>query len=296
MKSIFSCGLLAIFVLVTPLNSLAQDNERKGVPRNSVPAPNDLPAGNSTNIRDKRPILADKFNIIDGYKEWMIGANNTGLIDGILTRGVNPKTSPQSFYNLKGLRNKRFLHQEHQGKGQGIDIGWTNNASKQTANKNAFWGFFPEQADNDRNEKNNINGVRKRPIVYGEKIAIGWWPANPRSYSEFSVYDGRNVPKFLTYKSRRVGPNLEWSLKGASYEWVILGGEPGEVVRRGEDTLVLFNLKNKKPLLYGDRQFGAYLGFYGYSAFNMTLIVGREEVDLSIWRALMLKPAIDAIR
>ena len=156
----------------------------------------------------------------------------------------------------------------------------------QTAGDKAHWGFFPEKADGPRS---NVNGLRRGDgIVYGEKIAIGWWPPNPRRYSEFSATDGAHVPQFLTSASRNVGPNLEWSKRGASYEWVILGGKPGTAVRRGEDTVILFNLKNKQPLLYGKRQFGAHLGFRGYSAFNAPVIVGAKDIELSVWQSLML--------
>lgn len=296
------CSLVAIILLAATVDASAQDKQelKKTVVLDNIRTTVPRQRPESTRTTDHRQTKQTALEKITNFKQWMIGANRKSNVDGILTRGVNPRTTPQSFYNLKGLRNKRFLQYERQGKGRGINIGWTDNANAETANGKAHWGIFPEAGDPRRPNSGSVaastNGVRQKPIVYGEIVAIAWWPPNPRRYSEFSAYDGRHVPQFLTYASRNVGPNLEWSSHGASYEWVILGGEPGTTVRRGQDTVVLFNLKNKKPLLYGSRQFGAHLGFLGYSAFNAPVVVGQTEVTLAEWRSLMLKPAQDATR
>lgn len=288
------CPLMAIILMAVPVDTSAQ-TERKGVPRDNTRTTDHRQAPRDSNRTDHRQTKQTALEKITNYKQWMIGANRRSNIDGILTRGVNPRTVPQSFYNLKGLSNSRFLRYERQGAGRGINIGWTNSGNTQEANNQAHWGIFPKFGD-PRRSNSDGNGLRQTPIVYGEIVAIGWWPPNTRNYSEFSAADGGNVPQFLAHTSRNVGPNLEWSNRGAAYEWVILGGEPGTPVRRGEDRVVLFNLKNRKPLLYGSRQFGAHLGFLGYSAFNAPIIVGQVDVSLDEWRSLMLKPAQDATR
>ena len=299
MKLKVICSLVAIILLAAALDASAQ-TQRREVPRDNVRTTDHRQAPQRSNTRDHRQTKATALEKMENFRQWMIGANGRSNIDGILTRGINPSTSPQSFYNLRGLRLQRFLQYERQGAARGINIGWTNNASAQQAEAQAHWGFFPKLRDtrqpNSGDPVANGNGLRQSPIVYGEIIAIGWWPPNTRNYSEFSAADGGMVPQFLTHTSRNVGPNLAWSKRGAAYEWVILGGEPGTPVRRGVDRVVLFNLKNKKPLLYGSRQFGAHLGFLGYSAFNAPIIVDQTEVTLDEWRSLMLKPAQDATR
>ncbi|MFK7914119.1 MAG: hypothetical protein AB8B93_09415 [Pseudomonadales bacterium] len=245
---------------------------------------------------DHRNPLASNRKEFEAYQMWMIGANTKSVVSGILDRGVSPNRTPQHFYNLKGLEHKRFLQYERQGSGRGINIGWTKNASAETASKKSHWGFFPKQEDASRANL-NVNGVRRGGVVYGEIVAIGWWPPKePRTYTEFSAPLGANVPRFLTSKARNVGANLEWSKNGASYEWVILGGTPGTRVRGGEDKVVLFNLKSKQPLLYANRTIGAKVGFHDFKTITNKIVTKRPEIDLSTWRALMLKPAQDASR
>jgi hypothetical protein len=55
----------------------------------------------------------------------------------------------------------------------------------------------------------------------------------------------------------------DWAFlrKSPSYEWAILGGKPGEPVRRGEDFVVLYNLKYQQPLIYFDRNRGGDIGW-----------------------------------
>lgn len=277
LKVIYS--VVVAMIVAMPLGASAQEqevnkNDTSYYSAQATPRPK---------TRDHRgESTSEKFRFA---KKWMIGANNTGTIDGILNRGVNPVTTPESFYNLKSLHRKRFLQYERQGTTGGINIGWTDNASAQEAVRKAFWGFFPENASSLA--RADVNGLRSGPIVYGEKVAIAWWPGDPRRkqfYKEFSKRDGAHVPKFLAAVPRNVGPNLAWDERGASYEWVILGGEPGKVVRRGEDTVILFNLKKKKALTYAIRRNGA----------NISL--DDDDVDLSVYTSMMLKPARDALR
>lgn len=239
-------------------------------------------------IKDDRVAIDSARAEVAIYKQWMIGANDTSNVSAVISRGVNPNTSQDSFYNLKGLANKKFLQRETQGRGRGIDIGWSEEASAQTASLTSSWVFVPKVLDP---QQNNGSGIRDTPLRYGEAVAIGWWPRGPGAglnYSEFSSAAGGHVPTFLTFSSRTVGPNLEWSRSGASYEWVIIGGVPGEAIRRGQDLVILYNLKTKRPLLYGSRTLGAQLGFLGYSALGAPVTVKPKEIRIETWQRLVM--------
>ena len=301
------CSLVAIILLAAAVDASAQDKQelKKTVVLDNIrtTVPRQRPQG--ANTRDNRLTPAAALQQVEFARQWMIGANRRSNVDGILTRGVNPKTTPQSFYNLKNLQRKRFLGYERQGTARGMNIGWTDDASATTAEKFGAWGIFPKEGDprrpNSGDQAAHGNGLRKSPVVYGEIVAIGWWPPLSGTiayrYSEFSQADGAHVPRFLTYTRRNVGPNMEWSSYGASYEWVILGGEPGTPVRRGEDRVILFNLRVKKPLLFIGRQSGANVGFFGEPGIWGTVIpTSYKNVEPAVWSRLMLKPAQDAIR
>ena len=162
------------------------------------------------------------------YKQWMIGANKTGFL--------YPKSDwngPASqSYNLKGLENRKFLQYEKQGWAYGINIGWTDNASADTATAKSKW-FFSRQSNS------------KAAIVYGEPLAMAW---------------GNSKNSFIMYGHRTIGINLDWTSKPA-YEWAILGGTPGQPVRRGVDHVILYNLKNKQPLIRFNRTKGGDIGW-----------------------------------
>ena len=170
------------------------------------------------------------------YKQWMIGANKTGLIGG------------RSDYNLKGKVNRKFLQYEYQGIGQGIDLGWTNNAKASTAIKRAKWRFVNQSLTNE-------------PIRYGEPIAILW------------TGDGR--PAYIKYSRRTTGINLDFTKK-VSFGWAILGGKPGEPVRRGHDWVVIYNLKHKRPLIYFNRTVGAHIGWPDSSTWGTTVVTNPQ--------------------
>jgi hypothetical protein len=305
LKSI--CSLVAIVLLAAAVDASAQDQQelKKTIVLDSVRTTATRQQPQSTSTTDHRLTPEAALQQVKFAQQWMIGANRKSNIDGILTRGVNPRTAPQSFYNLKNLHRKRFLGYERQGAARGMNIGWTDDASSATATRFSAWGIFPKQGDPRRANSGNLaaqsNGLRKSPVVYGEIVAIGWWPPLSGTiayrYSEFSQADGEHVPRFLTYKRRNVGPNMEWSSYGASYEWVILGGEPGAPVRRGEDKVILFNLRVKKPLLFIGRQTGARVGFFGEPGIMGTVIpADYKDVEPAVWSRLMLKPAQDVIR
>lgn len=163
------------------------------------------------------------------YRQFMIGANSKGYL--YAKDSYNGRAGMS--YNIKGLVNRKFLQYEKQGIGRGINIGWTSNASADTATKRAKW-FFSKKSG-------TTNAIR-----YGEPIAMAW--------------GGNNKNQFVKYSHRTVGINLDWSSK-PSYEWVILGGKPGTFVRRGVDRVILFNLKHKQPLVRFDRTVGGDIGW-----------------------------------
>lgn len=65
----------------------------------------------------------DASQIVAEYKQWMIGANGSGLVIPY------DKREHRSGYNLKGSKIRKYLHYEKQGAGRGINLGGTNNAS-----------------------------------------------------------------------------------------------------------------------------------------------------------------------
>ncbi|QEG33769.1 hypothetical protein [Bythopirellula goksoeyrii] len=167
------------------------------------------------------------------YKQWMIGANNTGKVTHGLPKG--PLADAQ--YNLKGLVPRKFLQYEKQGTFGGINLGWTDNASASTATKSAKW-YFVATTDGSA-------PVVGGSLHFGDPIALAW---------------GSGKKPYVKYSKRNVGINLNWSSK-PSFEWAVLGGVPGSEVRRGEDVVILFNLKHRQPMMYFDRTVGGHIGW-----------------------------------
>jgi len=167
------------------------------------------------------------------YKQWMIGANNTGTVRHGLPNG--PVADAQ--YNLKGSVPRKFLQYEKQGTWRGINLGWTDNASASTAIKRAKW-YFVATADGSA-------PVVGGSLHFGDPIALAW---------------GSGKKPYIKYSKRNVGINLNWSSK-PSFEWAVLGGNPGSIVKRGEDLVILFNLKHRQPMIYFNRRVGGNIGW-----------------------------------
>ena len=91
------------------------------------------------------------------YKQWMIGANKTGLVYTHLGWSCQQK------YNLKGTVIRKFLQYEKQGTLAGINLGWTDNASASTATESSKWFFEAVRSS-----------IPNAPIRYGERIALAW--------------------------------------------------------------------------------------------------------------------------
>jgi hypothetical protein len=132
---------------------------------------------------------------------------------------------------VKNKVARKFLQHEQQT--FGINLGWTDDAEPQTERKVARW-FFPRRG-------HDTQGIR-----YGEIIALG----------------NGEQPSFIRYEHRTVGVNLGWS-ESPVFEWKILGGKPGELVRTGE-WVALFNMRSESHgecLIYFDRTVGGDIGW-----------------------------------
>ena len=233
--------------------------------------------------KDRSHSLQDSIKQVTPFKEWMIGANKKGVVDAV----INSKASQSSFYNLKGLKKKKFLQYERQGTGRGINIGWTNNASASTAQNKSRWMFVPQNIMKRVGQKDKDSSIRRfNPIRYGEKIAIAWVPkqGNSQKWNK----DGKG--KFLKYSHRNIGINLDWSSK-PFYEWTILGGKPGTTVRRGVDKVIIYNLVNKQPLVYYPRGLGGKIGWPNSKGgdFGGAVVLRRKMPPQNVWLNLIMK-------
>lgn len=235
---------------------------REGVARDS----------SSTNTTDHRRDLQRALNEVSDYLVWMIGANKTGVVDAV----KSIRAGSASYYNLKGLQNRKFLQYEEQGSGQGINLGWTSNATAQTAQKQSRWIFMPEDKSGSVSD---IDAVTRRiSIRYGEKIAIAWIPRQSNKIEW----------KFIKYADRTFGINLDWS-KTPAYEWTILGGRPGEVVDRGKDKVIIYNLVHKEPLIYYPRSIGGNIGWPDSVARKgASTTIMKPSPPHSVFRQLMM--------
>ena len=190
--------------------------------------------------RADQPVTS--YDIPSQYKQWMVGANSRGTIT----------PAPGNYYNLKGLKNRKFFQYEKQGAGRGINLGWTNNATALTAKTKGKWFFHRPGGD-------------KSPLVYGEPIAIAW-------------YRGRSKSNYIRYASRTIGINLDWS-KRPVFEWTIFGGKLGEPVRVGQDRVILYNKKHCRPMIYFNRTAGGDIGWPDSKRWNAGVITtGQRKV------------------
>lgn len=235
--------------------------------------------------RDHRLTLEQRQAEIEPFRQWMIGANKTGKVEGVLVSGANLS----SHYNFKNLTHKKFLQYEKQGATGGINLGWTKNASNKTADKRARWILVPEVRT--RNDSQQV--VRKKPIQYGEKVAIAWVvPGENGAWN--------NQQKFLKQSSRRVGIDLDWSSKPV-FQWTVLGGKPGTEVQRGKDKVVIYNLTNKEPLVYYPRKMGGQIGWvnkHSGSPLPASGVVVRlpDLPPIDVWLGLMQKQTQRSVR
>jgi len=239
--------LMLAAVAAVSLNTVAQAQQvRRGNPRSKITVRRDttrsgvpgkviiLRPGPNTLERPKRTVEENEFAAaaarLARYKEWMIGANVTGFVYPNTTGGPSSRK-----YNLKGSAIRKFLQYEKQGWTGGINLGWTDDASARTAIDRAQWII----------QRPGGSGAQSAPVVYGEPIALGW------------AKSGRKI--FLKFSKRNAGINLTWS--EPSYEWTILGRLRGTRVRRGQDLVILYNLRHLMPMMYVNRSRGGDIGF-----------------------------------
>jgi hypothetical protein len=161
-------------------------------------------------------------SMAEDLKQWVIGGAGA----------LQPKRKfdgrPERNFNLRGLKINKYLQHEEQR--FGINIGWTDDASAQTAAKVTRWFFAHESGD-------------ESALRYGETISLG----------------NGGDPSFVRYEDRTVGVNLGWS-KTPVYEWKVLGAAAGTPVQIGQH-VALFNEKANECLIYFDRTAGGDIGW-----------------------------------
>lgn len=187
-------------------------------------------------------------------KQWMFGI---GRSEAMRTK---PKFDgrPERNYNLKGMKTGKFL--QHEKQRFGINLGWTDDASAQTAAKVSRW-FFARQGGDDS------------PLRYAEIVALA----------------NGGEPSFIRHEDRTVGVNLGWS-KTPVFEWKVLGGTPGTPVQTGQQ-VALFNMKANECLIYFDRNAGGDIGWPTSKRWEdqleaLAVKVGKEAAKKAVLAAL----------
>jgi hypothetical protein len=142
--------------------------------------------------------------------------------------GGETEIRPHKRYLLKNSTNRHFLKYKDQGAFGGINLGFTDDAEPSTAKKVVQWRFLNQS---------------RTSVKYGEPVAIA------------------NRDGFLRYGERPIGINLQWS-DSPVFEWRLLGGRPGTVVKT-RDLLCIFNPlpSNGEPMIYFRRERGGNIGW-----------------------------------
>jgi hypothetical protein len=172
--------------------------------------------------------------IADAIKQWTIGLHQPP--GEVFSRAFwGSEQELRGKYNLYSERTQRFLQWEKQF--WGMNLGYTDDASAETARKRARW--FVARSTNDTG-----------PIRYGEPVSIGFG----------------TPPSFIRYKHRSdPGIDLDWSSTQV-FEWKILGGKLNDAVKVG-DRVALYNTKVPAGnevgdfLIYFDREAGCDIGW-----------------------------------
>lgn len=174
-------------------------------------------------------------------KQWMFDPNHARHT----LRGKSSFAGPADRNtNLKNSSTRTFLQWEKQF--FGINLGWTDDASPQTAERVARWFFT--RPNNDES-----------PLKYGDVFAMGYGIP----------------PSYIRYAERSVGINLDWSTS-PKFEWEVLGGPRGTQVRSG-DWVALYNRVAKEPIINFPRDgFGGEIGWPS----STTLLKKIEDATL----------------
>jgi len=191
--------------------------------------------------------------LVEDMKQWMIGPGSGSIF---LKRQFDGR--PERNYNLRGLEIDRYL--QHEKQRFGINLGWTDDASPQTAAKVRRWFFARESTDDS-------------PLRYAEVVALA----------------NGGKPSFVRYEDRTVGVNLGWSEKPV-YEWKVLGGSPGSPVMQGQ-RVALYNMKGNECLIYFDRTAGGDIGWPTSQRWedklkSLAISLGKEAVKKAVLAAL----------
>jgi hypothetical protein len=170
---------------------------------------------------------ADAATIAAKMTQWVIGSGN-GQPSALVLPKRRFEGHPERNYNMKGRELRKFL--QHEKQTFGINLGWTDDATPQTAFKVKRW-FFARPGQED-------GAVR-----YGETVALG----------------NGGEPSFVHHEHRNVGINLGWS-DAPVFEWRILGERLGTPVKTNA-LVALFNVKADEFLIYFDRNAGGDIGW-----------------------------------
>jgi len=223
-------------------------------------------------VRDHRINEEQALESIDIFKEWVIGANQKGIIDAVL----NPYAPIKSQYSIKGLENRKFLHFSHR-------IWWTKDASAKTEQDERIWLFYPKSKCVEDLEKGY--SIRTMPILYGEPIALV--TRDPKGN-----YNNRNILEVI-YRVMNRGVNLLAKKRETPseliYDWVILGGKTGSQVKSG-DRIVLFNLTHRQPLIFYPRKNLTQVGWPDTKSDQEKPFlkdIKRTQLDKEIWDKLI---------
>ena len=212
--------------LQTPSRKITVSNDRqqRQPPRRSGPYVPTL-TGSSVNPHDHRTptmSVAEASKMFSPYRQWKISGGPGTTPGGSIS--ASSKYDQRRLFKLAGTVKGQFLSfSQHSG----IDLGWVKDTR-------AGWAFYKE------------SGVATA-LRYGEPFAL-------RSDNSYQSY-------YLKYSKRTFGIDLTES-RTISYEWAILGGRPGEFVRR-DAQVVIYNLKHKEPMVYFDRRVGGDIGWRG---------------------------------
>jgi hypothetical protein len=152
---------------------------------------------------------------VSAYMKWKLVGPAAG---SLLTTGMKVA--------IHGGWIDRYLQYEHQR--LGINLGWTDNASAQTAKASEQWQFV---------------AAGTVQIKYGDVLAL----------------KNHKAGSYVVNGHRTVGVDLDWT-KEAVKQWMIIGGQEGKEVAVG-DKVSLFNTKCKLPLICFDRSVGGDLGW-----------------------------------
>jgi hypothetical protein len=164
----------------------------------------------------------------ENLKQWSFGSGTFAPKGQAMQQKDGWEGPSERNYTLKSRDPKKFLQYEEQS--VGINLGWTDDAEPSTADKVRRWFL-------------NRPGSSGNPITYGEPLALGY---------------GKS-PSYIAYARRDIGINLDW-FSSPKFEWRLMGGTPGSVVKTG-DYLGIYNDTSEEFLIYFNRTAGGDIGW-----------------------------------